>query len=152
MTPLLDQWEHWAVVYDGTNFTVYLNGNQSPNGGVASQLVTAALGCVAYQGSILIGSETDQTPDRNWNGMLDDVAVFAGALTQAQIQTVMSGDFSGFLGGPPGIVSQPQSVLSPPGSTATFSVGRGRGCTVYLSVVFRRDNHGGRGHQCHTCH
>ncbi len=123
VTPLLDQWEHWAVVYDGTNFTVYLNGNQSPNGGVASQLVTAALGCVAYQGSILIGSETDQTPDRNWNGMLDDVAVFAGALTQAQIQTVMSGDFSGFLGGPPGIVSQPQSVLSPPGSTATFSVG-----------------------------
>ena len=35
----------------------------------------------------------------------------------------MSGDFSGFIGGPPGIVSQPQSVLVPPGSTATFSVG-----------------------------
>ncbi len=31
--------------------------------------------------------------------MLDDVAMFAGALTQAQIQTVMSGDFSSFIGG-----------------------------------------------------
>ena len=30
VTPLLDQWEHWAVVYDGTNSTVYLNGNQAP--------------------------------------------------------------------------------------------------------------------------
>jgi len=123
VTPLLDQWEHWAVVYDGTNFTVYLNGNQGPNGGVASQLVTGALGCVAYQGSVLIGSEPDQPANRNWNGTLDDVAVFAGALTQAQIQTVMSGDFSGFLGGPAGIVSQPQSLLASPGSTATFSVG-----------------------------
>src|SRR5208282_5775357 len=60
VTPLLDQWEHWAVVYDGTNFFVYLNGNQAPNGAVASQLVTGALGSVGYQGSILIGSEVDQ--------------------------------------------------------------------------------------------
>ena len=47
--------------------------------------------------------------------MLDDVAVFAGALTQAQIQTVMAGDFSAFIGGPPGIVSQPQSLGWRPG-------------------------------------
>jgi hypothetical protein len=124
VTPLLDQWEHWAVVYDGTNFSVYLNGNEAANnGGFASELITSALGFVGYQGSIIIGSELDQAANCNWNGMLDDVAMFAGALTQAQIQTVMSGDFSGFMGGPPGIVSQPQSLLVVPGSTATFSVG-----------------------------
>jgi hypothetical protein len=55
--------------------------------------------------------------------MLDDVAVFAGALTQAEVQTVMSGDFSSFIGGPPGIVSQPQSLVVAPGTTATFTVG-----------------------------
>jgi hypothetical protein len=145
VTPLLDQWEHWAVVYDGTNFTVYLNGNQGPGSGVASQLVTAALGCVAYQGSILIGSELDQPASRNWNGVLDDVAVFAGALTQAQIQTVMSGDFSGFVGGPPGIVSQPQNLLAPPGSTATFSVGADGAAPFTYQWFFNGTNMGAQG-------
>ena len=123
VTPLLDQWEHWAVTYDGTNLTVYLNGDEAPSGGVAAQLITASLGFVGYQGAITIGSELDQPATCNWNGMLDDVAMFAGALTPAQIQTVMSGDFSGFMGGPPGIVSQPQNLMVTPGSTATFSVG-----------------------------
>jgi hypothetical protein len=125
VTPLLDQWEHWAVVYDGTNLSVYLNDNEGPTGGFASQLVTGALGFVGYQGSIVIGSELDQAPSCNWNGKLDDVAVFNGALTQAQIQTVMSGNFSSFIGGPPVIVSQPQNMLAPPGSTASFVVGAG---------------------------
>jgi hypothetical protein len=123
VTPLLDQWEHWAVTYDGTNLTVYLNGDEAPSGGVAAQLITASLGFVGYQGAITIGSELDQSATCNWNGMLDDVAMFAGALTPAQIQTVMSGDFSGFMGGPPGIVSQPQGALVAPGSAATLSVG-----------------------------
>jgi len=123
VTPLLDQWEHWAVVYDGTNLSVYLNGNEGPNGGAASQAVTAALGFAGYQGAIVIGSELDETPDRNWNGMLDDVAVFNGALTQDEINTVMSGDFSAFLGGPATIISQPQSVKTQAGTTVTFSVG-----------------------------
>jgi hypothetical protein len=35
----------------------------------------------------------------------------------------MSGDFSSFIGGPPGIVSQPSSQQVPQGSSATFSVG-----------------------------
>lgn len=122
VTPLLDQWEHWAVVSDGTNFTVYLNGNEA-GGGEVSDLVTASLGSVGYQGSILIGSELDTDASCNWNGMLDDVAVFAGALTQAQVQTVMGGDFSGFMGGPPGIVSQPLGGTVMPGTTATLSVG-----------------------------
>ena len=123
VAPLLDQWVHWAVVYDGANITVYRNGNQGPNGGTSSQAVNAALSFVGYQGSILIGSELDTTADRNWNGMLDDVAVFAGALTQAQIDTVMSGDFSAFIGGSAGIVSQPQNLVAQAGSAAFFGVG-----------------------------
>ena len=44
VAPLLDQWVHWAVVYDGTNITVYRDGNQGPNGGVASLPVSRATG------------------------------------------------------------------------------------------------------------
>ena len=96
------------MVYDGTNLAVYRNGNSGTNGGVASQVVTAPLGgYVGFQDGIHIGSELGQPADRNWNGSLDDLAVFNIALSQAQIQTVMSGDFSAFV---------PQPVLSISGS------------------------------------
>ena len=102
VSPLLDQWEHWAVVYDGANLSIYRDGNTGPNGGFASQPVTAAVGgYYAFSDAITIGSELDQTADRNWNGLLDDIAVFNIALTQDQIQTVMAGDFSAFVPQPP---------------------------------------------------
>jgi len=123
VTPLLDQWVHWAVVYDGTNLNLYRNADQGTLGGFASTPVTSPLAFSGYMGAILIGSELDQPGNVTWNGMLDDVAVFAGALTPSQIATVMSGDFSTFIGGPLSIVSQPQSQQLPQGSSASFSVG-----------------------------
>jgi hypothetical protein len=56
VAPLLDQWEHWAIVYDGTNLTVYRNANQGPQAGVSSMPVTAALAYSGYTGALLIGS------------------------------------------------------------------------------------------------
>src|ERR1035441_2954282 len=41
--PLLDQWVHWAVVYDGTNLTVYRNANQGPQAGISSMPVNSPL-------------------------------------------------------------------------------------------------------------
>jgi hypothetical protein len=123
VAPLLDQWVHWAVVYDGTNLTLYRNANQGPQAGVASMPASSPLAFPGYTGAVLIGSELDQPANVTWNGMLDDVAVFAGALTESQIATVMEGDFSAFIGGPAGIVSQPQRQSVPQGSGATFSVG-----------------------------
>ena len=122
VAPLLDQWVHWAVVYDGTNLTIYRNGDQGAQDGVASKPVKAALAYAGYTGAIHIGSELGQSASRTWNGMLDDVAVFAGALTKTEIQTVMGGDFSAFLGGPARIVTQPQSAIVQQGSDVTFHV------------------------------
>ena len=123
VAPLLDQWVHWAVVYDGTNLTIYRNANQGPQGGVSSTPVNSPLAFPGYTGSIIIGSELDQAAAVTWNGMLDDVAVFAGALNASQVATVMSGNFTPFIGGAPGIVSQPQSQSVPQGSSTSFSVG-----------------------------
>jgi len=122
VAPLLDQWVHWAVVYDGTNLTIYRNGNQGAQGGTASMAVTAPLGYAGYTGAVLIGSELAQAGYKTWNGLLDDVAIFAGALTEAEIRTVMTGDFSAHLGGPAHILSQPQSQTVHEGATVTFTV------------------------------
>jgi hypothetical protein len=123
VSPLLDQWVHWALVYDGTNLNLYRNANQGPEGGLVSTPVTSPLAFSGYTGAILIGSELDQAANATWNGLLDDVAVFAGALSPSQVVTVMSGDFSSFLGGPPVIVSQPPTQTLLQGLTATISVG-----------------------------
>jgi hypothetical protein len=123
VSPILDQWVHWAVTYDGTNLTVYRDANQGPDGGVSSTPVTSPLAYSGYTGAIIIGSELDQPASVTWNGMLDDVAVFAGALSQAQVATVMSGNFAPFMGGPPAVVSQPQSQSVPQGSSVTFDFG-----------------------------
>ena len=122
VSPLLDQWVHWAAVYDGTNLTIYRNGNQGVDGGTASAAVNAALGYAGYTGAVHIGSELGQPADRTWNGMLDDVALFAGALSETEIRTVMSGDFSAFSGGPAHIIGQPQSRTVQAGATATYGV------------------------------
>jgi len=140
VAPLLDQWVHWAVVYDGTNLTVYRNANQGPQGGVASAPVTSPLAFPGYTGAILIGSELGQPATKTWNGMLDDVAVFAGALTESQIATVMSGSFSAFIAGLPGIVSEPQDQTVPLGSTATFAVGAVGQAPLQYQWYFNRTN------------
>src|SRR5712691_5695660 len=122
VSPLLDQWVHWAVVYDGAELTIYRNGNQGAQGGAATNAVVAALGYAGYTGAIQLGSELAQTGDRTWNGKLDDVAVFAGALSQAEVRTAMTGDFSAHVGGPAHILTKPQSQTVQRGADVSFSV------------------------------
>jgi hypothetical protein len=121
VAPILDEWVHWAVVYDGSSLTIYRNGNQGVMGGKASKALSAALGYTGYTGAIQIGSELAQPANRNWNGLLDEVAVFSGALTEAEVRTIMTGDFSASLGGPAHIITQPASVAIAPGQEATFT-------------------------------
>jgi hypothetical protein len=127
VAPLLDQWVHWAVVYDTTNFTIYRNGNQGAGGGVSSTPLSAALGYGAYGGSVLIGSELAQPASRTWNGMLDDVAIFSVALSQADITNVMKGDFTSFITRPQLSVGHTQGnlVLSWPSALAGFQLQAG---------------------------
>jgi hypothetical protein len=60
--------------------------------------------------------------NRNWNGMIDDFAMFRGALTETEVRAIMTGDFSAYLSGPPLIALQPANQVVNQGLTATFTV------------------------------
>ena len=123
VAPLLDQWVHWAVVYDGTNLTVYRNANQGPQGGVASAAVNSP---VAFPGYARCRPDRLGTGSTGGCHLEWDVGRCGGVCRGADAGPGRDrdvGDFSAFLGGPPGIVSQPQGQTVAQGTTATFSVG-----------------------------
>jgi len=116
ITPILDQWVHLALVYDGRSLTLFRNGNLGvQNGAKESIPVNAGLNWSGYDSKLQIGSVNNAPADHNWNGMIDDFAIFTGALSESQLQTVMSGDFSAFLNQAPSISlarSGSQAVVS----------------------------------------
>jgi hypothetical protein len=136
VVPVFDQWVHWALVYDGTNLTMYRNGNNTAlGGGKVSVPITASLAIANYTGALTIGSQVDYGVDasRTWNGMLDDFAVFNGALTESEVRKVMTGDFSAYLTNlQPKILGQPADEVINQGLNATFSVtASSQGATMY---------------------
>jgi hypothetical protein len=80
-----DQWIHHAVVKQGSTLLYFRNGLLS-----GSSVITQGLN--NPQPLYFGGDRTNE----NWQGRLDDVAIFDQALSVPQIQQVMGGDFSGF--------------------------------------------------------
>jgi hypothetical protein len=96
--PELGVWQHIAVTLNEDGEVVhYLNGEENGEGFIdllASPLIDEDM-------NLFIGSRLDGTT--NMDGLLDDVALFRQALTPSQIQAIMGGDFSEFIGeGMPG--------------------------------------------------
>ncbi|MCA9246764.1 MAG: NPCBM/NEW2 domain-containing protein, partial [Planctomycetales bacterium] len=90
------QWHHVAVTWenDGSPNVVdallYVDGQlETVSGQQGNNLNTAA------NADVRIGNDP-LTGGRNWNGKLDDVAIFGAALSQAEIQAIMSGDFTAY--------------------------------------------------------
>jgi hypothetical protein len=89
--PEAETWVHIAVTLDEEgNVFHYLNGEANGEGFVDRE----ATPLIDEDTNLFIGSRYDGTT--NMDGLLDDVAVFNQALTQAQVMTIMGGDFSAF--------------------------------------------------------
>lgn len=80
---LTDGWHHLVFQKNGPLKEIWLDGALVTSSGGASPLPTAFT-------NLFIGSSVDGT--ENIHGMLDDVAIFAEALTEAQIQRLSAGD------------------------------------------------------------
>lgn len=76
------RWQHLALVRDGDTLRVYLNGmpELEARGGVRS---------AAPPGECFFGGRSDN--DSNWEGRIDEIAVFDRALSAAEVKT-LAGD------------------------------------------------------------
>ena len=78
-------WHHIATVGDGTNLNTYVDGELVGTGGGS----TSNYGSSAYSVNIGGGGVFDSSG--NWfSGQIDDVRIYSRALSQAEIQAIMS--------------------------------------------------------------
>jgi hypothetical protein len=111
ITPTLNDWTHYAYVYDGTNIRVYADGVEqyTVNAGAADATYSG------YTGALQIGGAPGFTASRNWNGQLDDVAIFNQALSPIDIAAIMAGDFTAF-----GVPEPASAILALGGTICLF--------------------------------
>ena len=116
-----NQWAHIVGVYDGTSLIFYVNG-------VATATVSAAGYLANGANDLYIGADPS-TGWGNWEGYLDEVAIYTNALTFTQVTNHYAVGLASFASrvDPPVVLvdagatsSNPASTNVNAGSTATF--------------------------------
>lgn len=106
-------WHHLVVVYENDSFTVYWDG-------ASVGTVSQPLGFTDFDKSTQIGSTSPSGNDtESWVGTLDEVAIYADALTPA---TVLAHYNAMIAGDPPVITKQPRGGTYLAGAALTLSV------------------------------
>jgi hypothetical protein len=91
LVPPTNQWSFVALVIDPatTNATIWLMNTNGASS--ASNLTTNNLAMQAFDAPTLIGRDSRLATDLIFSGSIDNVAIFAGALSAAQIQQLYGG-------------------------------------------------------------
>jgi hypothetical protein len=112
-------WQHVVAVYDGPGGNLYLY----VNGALAASAGASASGILSSSHEVTIGSRQSGSSvyDNNFNGSIDEVAVYASALSSAQVQNHYNAQYLA-PGTAPVIAYPPQPVTLYPGASATFSL------------------------------
>jgi hypothetical protein len=110
----LNQWTHLAGVYDGTNVSLYVNGNLAA--------LLHAPGSITSSGNDLHIGHDASNPNRYLNGLIDEASVYNTALSAAQVQAIYNAGTAGKCGAPPMISGQPRALTVFQGNTASLSV------------------------------
>ena len=108
----LNQWQHFAVVFQGGTVSFYKNGFR------LGDPAPVNLG-VANTNLVVLGNQDEGLVSSNYfAGGMDEVGIWARPLSESEILTLAFRDAAG----PPVIVSQPQAVTRYVGGTADFLV------------------------------
>ena len=108
----LDEWQHWAVVFQGGMVTFYRNGFRlgDPMPGTLGAAGTSPL---------VLGNVSDlSTSSSYFAGAMDEVGVWARVLSETEILSLAGRD----LANAPIIVKAPQSATRYEGASAAFAV------------------------------
>ena len=73
----LNEWTHLAFTYDGVTLRIFKDGSQSAQFAVTGDVVASSLATV-------IGNVND-SDNRHWNGLIDDVRIYNRALSASEI-------------------------------------------------------------------
>jgi hypothetical protein len=122
------QWYFVAAVADGTSVDVYVNGVERAHQTGGAPSANSSFGFNIGGGGIF-GASGD-----NFNGLIEDVAIFDKALSQQQVQglfSVAAGSVA------PSILVQPNSQAQYTGRTAHFTAG-GIGGTLPLTYRWQK--------------
>lgn len=83
----INAWEHWAMVFDGTQsgdenrLKFYFNG--TPQELVFNGTIPATLN--SSDTAVVIGDRGSDAPQYSWNGSIDDVRIYNRALSASEI-------------------------------------------------------------------
>ena len=80
----LNDWQHVAVVYDGTDMNFYVNGNYISSEYIGSPVIDTA-------GDVRIGMRFDT--NRNFNGTIDDIRIYDIALSDSEIMNIYNANY-----------------------------------------------------------
>ena len=83
-------WQHFAATMSGTTVAMYVNGLP-----ISMSDSSVSTTIVDQNGPLIIGDRPG-AQDMSFLGRMDDIAIFDQALTQGQLQTIMTGDFTSF--------------------------------------------------------
>jgi len=108
----LNQWQHFAVVYQGGMVSFYKNGFR------LGAPVAAPLGVANTNFLVLGHPEVDGVAASYFAGSMDEIGIWARPLSESEILGLAGRDASG----PPVIATQPQPVTRYVGGTVSFQV------------------------------
>ena len=83
-----ETWYHLALVYDGTNLIVYINGTEAGSTAASGQITNEFV-------PLYVGRLVFQTTNFDLDGQADEVGLWSLALTSEQIQDYMYADLTG---------------------------------------------------------
>jgi len=90
VTGLADTWYHLALTRSGNDMTIYVDGTASATQSIGPATIDYSTAQEGSRGPLVFGDQA-KTGSRDWDGYLDDIAVWDQALLPDQIQSLANG-------------------------------------------------------------